>query len=143
GTIDHSRSGNKKCVYLVGENEGTWPMKPNIDGMINEDERAFLQHFGVELAASNRRDLFDDNFYMYLAFTMSLDFLWVSYVLSDHEGKSKTPSQMVYRMREFFPQLEKQQLLLTDPEELDEAARFITTVEKTRGPLTVQLSRHL
>src|SRR5699024_5028503 len=40
-------------------------------------------------------------------------------------------------------QLEKQQLLLTDPEELDEAARFITTIEKTRGPLTVQLSRHL
>src|SRR5699024_9693509 len=96
-----------------------------------------------ELAASNRRVLLDDNFYMYLAFTMPLDFLWVSYVLSDHEGKSKTPSQMVYRMREFFPQLEKQQLLLTDPEELDEAARFITTVEKTRGPLTVQLSRHL
>lgn len=143
GTIDHSRIGNKKCVFLVGVNEGAWPMKPNVDGMINEDEREFLQHFGFELAASNRRVLLDDNFYMYLAFTTPHDFLWVSYVLSDHEGKTKTPSQMVYRMQEYFPELGENQLFLTDPEELEKAERFITTADKTRGPLTVQLSRYL
>lgn len=143
GTIDHSRIGDKKCVFLIGVNEGSWPMKPNVDGMINEDEREFLQHFGLELAASNRRVLLDDNFYMYLAFTLPHEFLWVSYALSDHEGKSKIPSQMVYRLKEFFPELKKNTLLLTDPEELEIAERFITTAEKTRGPLTVQLSRFL
>src|SRR5699024_8124686 len=35
GTIDHSRIGDKKCVFLIGVNEGAWPMKPNVDGMIN------------------------------------------------------------------------------------------------------------
>lgn len=142
GTIDHSRIANKKCTFLIGVNEGAWPMKPNVDGMINEAEREFLEHFGIHLAASNRRVLLDDHFYMYLAFTLPADFLWVSYVLSDHEGKAKTPSQMIYRLKEFFPNLKKP-ILLTDPEELEQADRFVTTANKTRGPLTVQLSRYL
>src|SRR5699024_10000048 len=110
---------------------------------INEDEREFLQHFGLELAASNRRVLLDDHFYMYLAFTLPHDFLWVSNVLSNHEGKTKIRSQMVDRLKEFFPGLEEKTLFLTDPEELEIAERFITTTEKTRGPLTIQLSRYL
>src|SRR5699024_11001580 len=36
GSIDHSRIANKKCAFLLGVNEGFWPMKPAIDGMINE-----------------------------------------------------------------------------------------------------------
>lgn len=143
GTIDHSRIGTKKGVFLVGVNEGSWPMKPNVDGIINEEEREFLQHFGLEMAASNRRVLLDDHFYMYLAFTTAHHYLWISYVLSDHEGKTKTPSQMIDRMREFFPELENETLFLTDPEEAENVERFMTTREKTRGPLTIQLSRHL
>ena len=143
GTIDHSRIQEKKCVFLIGVNEGSWPMTPKTDGMINEKEREFLEHFGLQLAASNRRVLLDDHFYMYNAFSLPQDFLWVSYVLSDHEGKSKVPSQMVSRMEEFFPSLKKQRRLLTDPEELEKAERFITTPKQTRGPLTVQFARYL
>ena len=142
GTIDHSRIANKKCVFLIGVNEGAWPKKAGVDGVINEDEREFLQHFGLSLAASNRRVLLDDQLYMYLAFTLPTDFLMVSYVLSDHEGNAKIPAQIVDRLQEFFPLLDKP-VLLTDPEELIDDERFITTAEKTRGPLTVQFSRFL
>src|SRR5699024_5940081 len=55
GSIDHSRIDNKKCSFLLGVNEGLWPMKPPIDGIINEQEREYLYRFGMELAASNRR----------------------------------------------------------------------------------------
>ncbi|MEI3607838.1 helicase-exonuclease AddAB subunit AddB [Pseudogracilibacillus sp. SE30717A] len=142
GTIDHSRIASKKCVFLLGVNEGAWPMKPANDGIINENEREFLKQFGMELAESSRRILLDDNFYMYLAFTLPTDYLWVSYVLSDNEGRMKTPSPMIGRLQEFFPSL-KTPFLLTDPDELQEAARFITTPVKTRGALTAQLSRYL
>src|SRR5699024_11126520 len=62
GSIDHSRIDNKKCSFLLGVNEGLWPMKPPIDGIINEQEREYLYRFGMELAASNRRVLLDDHF---------------------------------------------------------------------------------
>lgn len=142
GSIDHSRIANKKCAFLLGVNEGFWPMKPAIDGMINEQEREYLKQFGMELAASSRRTLLDDQFYMYLAFSMASDYLWVSYVLSNNDGNARTASPMIHRLEEFFPQLIEHDLLM-EPDELQEATRFITTKEKTRAPLTSQLARYL
>src|SRR5699024_7735835 len=43
GTIDHSRIADKACSFLLGVNEGVWPMTPPIDGIINEDERDMLR----------------------------------------------------------------------------------------------------
>src|SRR5699024_1244737 len=141
-SIDHSRISGKSCSFLLGVNEGFWPLKPALDGMINEQEREFLKQFGMELAASNRRVLLDDTFYMYLAFTSATDYMWVSYVLSDNEGSKKTISPMIGRLQEFYPNLPKPELL-TDPDELQNAKRFITTPVKTRAPLTVQLARFM
>ena len=142
GSIDHSRIDRKKCSFLIGVNEGYWPMKPPVDGMINEQERELLSHFGMELAASNRRVLLDDLFYMYLAFTTATEYVWVSYSISDTEGASRLPSQMIKRLGEFFPSLGKPELL-SDPDELKDADRFITTPEMTRSPLTVQFARYI
>ena len=142
GSIDHSRITSKKCAFLLGVNEGFWPMKPAIDGMINEQEREFLKQFGMELAESNRRILLDDTFYMYLAFTTATDRLWVSYVLSNNDGNSKTASSMINRLTEFFPHLQEPTLLM-EPDELQQASRFITTNSKTRAPLTTQLARYM
>lgn len=142
GSIDHSRVATKKCSFLLGVNEGSWPMKPPLDGMINEHEREFLKQFGMELAASNRRVLLDDTFYMYLAFTSANNYLWVSYVLSDNEGKKKTPAQIIDRLQELLPEMAPVQLL-QEPDELQDAKRFITTPVKTRAALTVQFARLL
>src|SRR5699024_9623085 len=50
GSIDQTRIDNKKCSFLIGENEGLWPTKPPIDRSINEQEREYLYRFGMELA---------------------------------------------------------------------------------------------
>ena len=141
GSIDHSRMEDKKCAFLLGVNEGVWPMKPAVDGMINEQEREFLKQFGMKLAESNRRVLLDDTFYMYLACTKATDYLSLSYVIADSDGKTKTPSPLIERMKQFFPSIQTE--LLMEPDELSDAKRFITTKEMTRAPLTVQLSRYL
>ncbi|HAM79879.1 helicase-exonuclease AddAB subunit AddB [Ornithinibacillus bavariensis] len=140
GTIDRSRISGIKCSFLVGVNEGVWPLKPPSDGMINEVERELLASSGMKLADTSKRQLLDDWFYMYLAFTSASDYLWVSYPLSDEEGKAKMPSQLIKRMEDMFPSC-KEHLLLQDPDELFEADRFITTPIKTRSALTTQLAR--
>src|SRR5690625_3090235 len=103
GTIDRSRVTGVKCAFLLGVNDGVWPLKPPVDGMINEQERQILAEHGLQLAESNRRQLLDDWFYMYIAFTAAQDRLWVSYLLSDEEGKTKMPSQLIKRIRDLFP----------------------------------------
>src|SRR5699024_7321278 len=139
-SIDHSRISGKSIGFLLGVNEGQWPMKPALDGMINEEERTFLEQFGLKLAASNKRVLLDDTFYMYLAFTSAADYLWVSYVLSDNEGKKKGASPMLPRLQTLFPDIGQPELLI-EVEELYDARRFITTPATTRSALNIQLAR--
>ncbi len=141
-SIDHSRVTNKKAAFLLGVNEGVWPKTPPVDGMINEQERETLKMYGLELASSSRRQLLDDWFYMHNAFTSVSDYLWVSYPISDSEGRAKLASQMVDRLYDLFSNLKKP-TLLQEPDELKEATRFITTPTKTRAPLTAQLSRYM
>lgn len=140
GSIDRSRIGGKKCAFLLGVNEGFWPLKPPADGLMNEEEREILALHGLELAESSRRKLLDDWFYMYLAFSAVKEYLWISYSLSDEEGDAKVPSQLIQRIGDLFPK-NKKPILLQDPDDEIESDRFITTPEKTRAALTNQLSR--
>ncbi|QDP39753.1 helicase-exonuclease AddAB subunit AddB [Radiobacillus deserti] len=141
GSIDRSRMMGVKCAFLLGVNEGVWPMKPPSDGMITEEERELLAEHGMKLADGTKRQLLDDWFYVYLAFTAARDRLWVSYPLSDEEGKSKVPSQLIRRIEALFPNV--QHALLQDADEEKDAKRFITTPIKTRAALTAQLAKSL
>ncbi|MFD1017792.1 helicase-exonuclease AddAB subunit AddB [Thalassobacillus hwangdonensis] len=142
GSVDRSRISGIKAAFLLGVTEGIWPMKPPSDGMISEEERSLLAEHGMKLADGSKRQLLDDRFYVYLALTLPRDLLWVSYPLSNEEGKSKTPSQIIQRLEELFPSC-KDHILLQDPDDLEEASRFITTETKTRSALTSQLARFL
>ncbi|NBJ69179.1 MULTISPECIES: helicase-exonuclease AddAB subunit AddB [Clostridia] len=141
GSIDRSRISDIRCAFLLGVNEGMWPMKPPADGLINEQERDLLAGHGVQLAETSKRQLLDDWFYMYMSFTVASDQLWISYPLSDEEGNTKMPSQLIKRMESLFPN-GCEHLLLQEPDELLEADRFVTTPHKTRAALTAQLSRY-
>lgn len=141
GTIDRSRIGRVQVAFLLGVNDGVWPMKPAGDGLINERERELLEQNGVRLAESSVRQLLDDQFFMYLAFTVARDRLHISYTLSDEEGKGKMPSQLIKRVEDLFPET-KERSLLQDPDDLVRAERFITNPVKTRAALTAQLARY-
>lgn len=140
GSVDHSRISGIKASFLLGVNEGVWPLKPPSDGIISENERDVLAFHGLELAETSKRQLLDDWFYMYTVFTSARDYLWLSYPISDEEGKTKMPSQLVSRIDDLLPGSDH--LLLQEADELIDAERFISTPVKTRSALTAQLARY-
>ncbi|WP_082234689.1 helicase-exonuclease AddAB subunit AddB [Halobacillus massiliensis] len=142
GNVDRSRITGVKAGFLLGVTDGMWPMKPAGDGMISEKERELLSEGGLKLADGSTRQLLDDRFYIYLALTMAKDYLWLSYPLSNEEGKSKIPSQVIQKIEELFPTA-AERLLLQDPDDAADAKRFITTPMKTRSALTAQFARYL
>ncbi|WP_182200069.1 helicase-exonuclease AddAB subunit AddB [Paraliobacillus salinarum] len=142
GTIDRSRMTGIKASLLLGVNEGTWPMKPKIDGVLSEEDRVLLGTHGLQLADGEKQQLIDDWFYVYLAFTLATEKLWISYPLSDTEGKAKIASPLIKRIYDLFPRTKETVILLQDPEEMEEADRFVTTPNKTRSALTAQLAKH-
>ncbi|MBM7541488.1 helicase-exonuclease AddAB subunit AddB [Amphibacillus cookii] len=141
GSIDRSRLTQVKVSFLVGVNEGMWPMKPGVDTVLSEDERLQLRTYGITLAESETQQLIDDWFYIYLAVTLATERLWLSYPLSDTEGKAKTPASLIKRIQSLFPDI-ADPVLLQDPEEMVEAERFITTPAKTLSALTAQLAKY-
>ncbi len=140
GSIDRSRMTGVKAAFLLGVNEGVWPMKQSGDSIISEEERDLLRDTGIQLAEGSKRKLLDDWFYVYLAFTLPSEHLWISYPISNEEGKQKMPSPLIKRMEELFSHC-SDHLFLQDPEEMKDATRFVTTPVKTRGALTAQLSK--
>ena len=142
GSIDRSRMSGIRCALLLGVNEGTWPMKQGDDGLMSEDERTLLEEHGIKIAEGSKRKLLDDWLYVYLAFTLPTDYLWISYPISNEEGKQKIASSVIKRLTELCP-VQEEMIYLQDPEEMIHAERFVTTPEKTRGALTAQLSRKL
>lgn len=141
GSIDRSRIPRVKVALLLGVNEGTWPAKPQVDTILSEDERYHLKEKGIILADSETQQLIDDWFYIYLAVTLAPDRLWISYPLSDTEGKAKMPASLIKRITNLFPHL-AEPILLQDPEEMIEADRFVTTPKKTLSALTSQLAKY-
>jgi ATP-dependent helicase/nuclease subunit B len=141
GNVDRSRISGITCAFLLGVNEGIWPLKPKAEGMISEGERSLLHLHGITLADGASRQLLDDRFYIYLAFTSAKNYLWVSYPLSNEEGKTKTPSFYINRLKEMFPQV-KEYLLLEDEDEQN-PLRFVSVPQKTRAVLTAQLAKYL
>src|SRR5699024_5326681 len=79
---------------------------------------------------------------MHNAFSSVSDYLWVSYPISDSEGRGKLASQIITRLYDLFPKLNKP-TLPQEPEEVKDAPRFITTQRKRRATLTGQLSRYM
>lgn len=140
GSIDHSRVPDVAASFLIGVNEGAWPKRPNQDTVLTEEERQLLEEQGLKLADSETQQLIDDWFYIYLAVTSPKEKLWLSYTLSDTEGKAKMPASLIKRIYQIFPQT-AEQIILQDPEEMIEPLRFVSTKTKARQALTAQLAK--
>ncbi|GAA0454727.1 helicase-exonuclease AddAB subunit AddB [Alkalibacillus silvisoli] len=141
GNVERSRIANVKVSFILGVNDGVFPMKPPSEGLVTDDEREWLESKGMLLADQAERVLLDDRFYMYLAFTLASDKLWVSYPLSDEEGKKKMPASIIKQLKAMYHRLDEKFLL--DDEDDEDPLRFITNPVKSRAILTAELSKYL
>ncbi|WP_188207091.1 helicase-exonuclease AddAB subunit AddB [Alkalibacillus aidingensis] len=141
GNVERSRITDVKVNFILGVNEGVFPMKPMSEGLVTDEERELLDSQGITLADQADRVLLDDRFYMYLAFTLGSEQLWVSHPFSDAEGNQKTEAPIIKQLKTMYPQAEVKMLL--DDEDEEDPLRFITNPVKSRAILTAELSRYL
>lgn len=143
GSMDRSRLGEIKHVFILGASDGVLPAVPQEDGLISETERTALAGMGVELAPSSRRRLLDEQFIVYAALTLPSQSLWISYPLADDEGRALPPSEVIGRILRLFPQLKVEPAQHEAPEGADDdaALAFISGQERTLSQLVVQLRR--
>lgn len=116
-SIDRTRPGCIRHLYMLGVNDGVVPARPVEDEVLTEYERDTLQQIGMELAPNVHRKLLDDHFLIYQTLATPSRSLWISYSLADEEGKSLFPSEIVRHVRSMFPHVQER-LIRAEPNEL-------------------------
>ncbi|NPV92120.1 MAG: helicase-exonuclease AddAB subunit AddB [Firmicutes bacterium] len=139
GSLDRSRQPELRAAFLLGVNEGVLPARPPEDGLLSESEREQLRGMGIELAPSSSRRLLDEQYLIYQGLTRSSEYLWVSYLLADDEGKAMLPSMVVRRIREIFPDLAEESIGIEPSGPLEVQLGFIANPERVVSYLTRQL----
>ncbi len=141
GSMDRTRSGHVKVCYVLGANDGIMPMRIQEDGVLTEQERERLEQSGLVIAPGVRRKLLDERFMIYNALTTAGDHLWISYALSDEEGKSLHPSEVIRQIKQLFPGIpERVEAGEPSPQlPAEEQLRYIRHPERALSYLTLQL----
>ncbi|SFL33079.1 DNA helicase/exodeoxyribonuclease V, subunit B [Paenibacillus sp. 1_12] len=114
GSMDRTRAGAVKHVFVLGVNEGVMPAKISENGVLSEHEREALTDQGLMMADSARRKLLDEMFMIYSTFCTPSSCLWLSYPLADEEGKTLLPSEIIRQMKRMFPFV-GERLLVMEP----------------------------
>lgn len=102
-SLDLSRLDDVKTAFVIGLNEGVIPGKAVTDGVFSDSDRESLLAGGLNVAPSSKTRLLDEEFTAYKAFTTPANSLYLSYPLSDEEGKSLLPSSYLKRVRDVLP----------------------------------------
>ena len=113
-------------MFVLGLNDGILPAGSREEGLLAAEERDVLLNQGLNLGGNTELLAADEKFGIYTALSKPSDFLWVSYALSDTEGKALRPSILVDRLEKLFPELtftnglvmaeEQQQEMISTPD---------------------------
>ncbi|QBK25404.1 helicase-exonuclease AddAB subunit AddB [Ureibacillus thermophilus] len=100
--LEFSRFDNMKVVFVIGVNDGVYPMRIDYEGLINDMDREWFSNIDIELLPTSKHRLMEENFYIYRAFSSPTHRLYVTYSASDEESKALLPSLYVQRLHNLF-----------------------------------------
>lgn len=120
GSLERSRPPRDvRALFLPGLTEGALPSRLRLYGVLTEREREQLSRrlaeHNLDLAPGVRDRLQEEQFLIYRSLTRTGELLYLSYPLGDDEGRAVTPSTVIRRVRELFPALTEEQVLVDPP----------------------------
>lgn len=125
GTMQRTRSSRVKAMFVLGANEGLLPASAPSDSILSEDEKKFLTEREIEICKVDEIRTQEEKLGIYKNLARPSEKLWVSYSVSDSEGKEIRPSQIFTKLRDIYPNVEVQPDLVSSgkPENLLQAEK--------------------
>lgn len=112
GSLDRSRNPETEVLFLMGAIDGVLPAKPSNEGIFDELDRLRLERLGILLAPKGKVQLYEEHYFIYTALTRARQRLYISYPLTDDEGKGLTVSPVINRIKTIFPELKEMHISL-------------------------------
>ncbi len=108
GDIVRTRTEKVRALFVVGANEGKFPLAVKDDLILSDRDKFVLGEMGFELPNSTAVQAFINQFLIYRVFAMPMDRLYVSYCSADSEFSTLSPSFSVGRIRKMFGGIERE-----------------------------------
>lgn len=136
-SLDRSRSPKVHAAFVLGVNDGIYPARIADDDLFSSKDREKLREAGVELAPGRSDRIIEEQFFLYTALTRASDYIWLSYVQADNEGKGASPSYVIRRIKDMFPELPEIHIHV-EPDGSNDR-EFISHPQRTLGYLSGKL----
>ena len=114
GTMIRTRPRAAKAVVILGANEGTLPLQPSPEGLFSVDEKAYFRAKGFALGSLDDIKMTEEQVAMYRMMAKPSEKLYISYAMTDVDGKEAAPSPVIDSLEELFPRIEKDGLIQKD-----------------------------
>jgi ATP-dependent helicase/nuclease subunit B len=105
GSLERSKSHDVKAIYILGANDGIFPVPFKQEGILSDRDRETLGTIGMELAPDTRGRTFEQQYLIYTALTAPSEYLRLSFCAADRDGRALRPSMIISRLKRMFPNI--------------------------------------
>jgi len=107
GAADRIRTEDARVVFIVGANDGIFPLDIRANGVFSEADRKELLSLGIEMSFPYEYMAAQERFITYCALTAARERLYVSYSKYSFSGENLKPSEIVTHLELYFKNCKK------------------------------------
>ena len=102
GSPERMRTDSPKALFLLGVNEGVFPLVPQDSGLLCYDERVLLHNAGLELEGDFKRKFLEERFISYKALSVPTDVLILTARSANLSGEVQPVSEIFQQLTMMF-----------------------------------------
>ncbi len=103
GEAGHVRLDNCRAVFLIGANEGLFPLEEGSRTLFTEDDAAALEAVGISLFEEGYNPMLEETYYAYTAMASAQERMELTCPAADVSGKALLPSVLFTEFCRLFP----------------------------------------
>lgn len=103
GQADRIRTDNPRAVFVLGANEGEFPLTVSGGGLLSESDRRIMLENDFKLYSYGEILNLQERYFAYMACTAAQEKLFISFL--GNTGRESAPSEIVTSIKSIFPQL--------------------------------------
>ena len=114
GTMIRTRPRQMKAAVILGACEGVLPLSPQTEGLFSVDEKEFFKTKGFALGSLDDIKMDEENAAMYRMMARPSEKIYISWAMTDSEGRDTSPSPVIDSLRMLFPRIDADGLIRKD-----------------------------
>ncbi len=103
GSADRIRVNRPRAVFVVGVNDGVFPLRPSSGRVLGDADRRILADLGLRVAEESQYAFLEERHIAYNTLCCAGERLYLSYSASDFSGAEAVPSELISQVKTILP----------------------------------------